>query len=331
MESEAKCIRFYEFGAPQHVLRVESRKIENPKPGEVLVRMLARPINPSDLIPITGAYAHRISLPAIPGYEGVGMIEEVGPCVPKELIGKRVLPLRGEGTWQEYVKASSDWIVPIPDAIDDDTAAQLYINPVTAWLACTEVLQIRPNDVVLVNACGSSIGRIFAQLSKMIGYRLIAVTRNHSYTEELLQLGASHVINITETPLHQTVMELTNGHGATAAIDSVGASSGTELAFCLRPGGMLLVIGLLSGTPVNWADIAKQAKANIRMFHLRHWNGHVSVQTWQETFRHLVSLIISGKLKLTIPASHYDLQEVHDAVCYAQVSKRNPGKILLTN
>ncbi len=122
--------------------------------------MTTRPINHSDLIPITGVYSHRISLPIIPGYEGIGIVEEVGHCVSHELIGQRVLPLRGEGTWQEFVKTSVEFIVPIPDVIDDYTAAQLYINPITAWIACTEVLHLRQDDVLIVNACGSSIGRI---------------------------------------------------------------------------------------------------------------------------------------------------------------------------
>lgn len=251
MKSEINCIKFYEFGAPLHVLRVERKRIASPEPGEVLVRMLARPVNPSDLIPITGAYSHRISLPAIPGYEGVGIVEEVGSSVSQDLIGKRVLPLRGEGTWQEYVKTSADLAVPIPNSVDDYVAAQLYINPLTAWLTCTEVLRLRPDDCLMVNAGGSSIGRIFAQLSKIIGFRLIAVTRNHAHTKELLQLGASYVINTTEEPLHGTVRELTNGKGVNAAIDSIGGISGTELAFCIQPGGTFLTIGLLSGTPVN--------------------------------------------------------------------------------
>src|SRR5690625_617952 len=122
--------------------------------------MLARPINPSDLIPIRGSYSHRISLPNIPGYEGVGIVEDVGAFVSQNLIGKRVLPLRGEGTWQEYVKTSAELAVSIPNSIDDFTASQMYINPITAWVVCTEVLKLRPNDVLLVNACGSSIGQI---------------------------------------------------------------------------------------------------------------------------------------------------------------------------
>ena len=73
-----KHIQFHKFGNPKDVLQVEYKNIEPLKENEVLVRMLVRPINPSDLIPITGAYAHRIPLPNIPGYEGVGIVEDVG-------------------------------------------------------------------------------------------------------------------------------------------------------------------------------------------------------------------------------------------------------------
>ena len=99
----AKCVNFYDYGSPSDVLKVENKSIESPNDNEVLVRMLARPINPSDLIPIRGSYSHRISLPTIPGYEGVGIVEDVGASVSPKLIGKRVLPLRGEGTYMARI------------------------------------------------------------------------------------------------------------------------------------------------------------------------------------------------------------------------------------
>lgn len=325
------CIRYSEFGIPQHVLKVENKKVEKPGYGEILVRMLVRPINPSDLIPITGAYAHRISLPAVPGYEGVGIVEEAGDSVSRELLGKRVLPLRGEGTWQQFVKAPAQWAVRVPDCIEDYTAAQLYINPVTAWLACTEVLHLQRDDVLIVNACGSSIGRIFAQLAKILGFRLIAVTRNDYYTQELLQLGASHVINTSKTSLRSVVLELTDGLGANAAIDSVGGLDGANMAYSLRSNGTILTIGLLSGMPVNWAEVTQKTNINVKLFHLRHWNEHVTEQAWHETFNRLMSLIEDKKLKLMKPASHYDLSSVREAVRAARSVEGNKGKILLTS
>ncbi|MDV7767659.1 zinc-dependent alcohol dehydrogenase family protein [Peribacillus sp. CSMR9] len=328
---EAKCAKFYEFGHPQKVIKVENKFIQMPVDGEVLVRMTARPINPSDLLPIRGAYSHRIPLPSVPGYEGVGIVEAVGPSVSQELIGKRVLPLRGEGTWQDYVKTSADLAIVIPDSIEDHIAAQLYINPITAWLTITEVLALKPDDVLLVNACGSSIGRIFTQLSKILGFKLIAVTRNNTYTEELLKLGAAYVIDTSESSLHDTVMELTNGRGANAAIDSVGGTDGSELAFCVRPEGILLTIGLLSGKSVNWAEISQRTKINVKMFHLRHWNQQASVQTWQETFNLLMGFINDKRLSFMVPDSYYGLGDVQEAIRVMETPMSNRGKIFLSN
>ena len=327
----AKCITFHEFGNPEEVLKFEDKNIQPPLKGEFLVRMKIRPINPSDLIPIKGAYSHRISLPGIPGYEGVGIVEEVGPGVSQQFIGRRVLPLRGEGTWQEYVRTAADLAVPLPNTIDDFTAAQLYINPLTAWIICTEELKLKQGDTLLVNACGSAIGRIYAQLSKIIGFRLIAVTRNNAYTEELLQLGADHVINTSETSLHLIVMELTNGYGATAAIDSIGGFEGTELAFCVKSNGVLVTIGLLSGEPIDWAAISNKSKVHIKLFHLRHWNQRVSVQTWHETFNHIIELIQNKRLRLMKPEFQFDLLAVQEAIRIAESSKSNRGKVFLTS
>ncbi|WP_139187804.1 zinc-dependent alcohol dehydrogenase family protein [Bacillus tuaregi] len=328
---DAKSIKFYEFGSPKDVLKVEYKAIGPPKDNEVLVRMLARPINPSDLIPIRGSYAHRISLPNIPGYEGVGIVEEIGPLVSKNLIGKRILPLRGEGTWQEFVKTSVEYAVCIPDTIDDFTAAQMYINPMTAWVVCTEVLKLRTNDVLLVNACGSAIGHIFAQLSKILGFRLIAVTRNNKYTEDLLHLGSFYVIDTSKFLLHETVMKLTNGMGADAAIDSVGGSSGNDLAFSVRPNGNFITIGLLSGIQVNWSDIVNKAKVNANIFHLRNWNKNVSADKWQETFSHLIRLVADKKLRLMMVDSQYGLSDVKKAIDVVESSKITKGKVFLTS
>ncbi|WP_285767306.1 zinc-dependent alcohol dehydrogenase family protein [Peribacillus sp. SI8-4] len=326
---EATCAKFYEFGNPQNVIKVEHTSIQKPLGGEVLVRMTTRPINPSDLLPIRGAYSHRIPLPAIPGYEGVGVVEEVGPFVSKDLIGKRVLPLRGEGTWQEYVRTSAELAIVIPDSIEDYVAAQLYINPLTAWLICTETLALKPDDVLLVNACGSSIGRIFTQLANILGFKLIAVTRNDTYTDELLKLGADHVVDTSKTSMIEAVMEVTNGRGAKAAIDSVGGIAGSELAFCVQPAGILLTIGLLSGQSVNWAKISQQTKVQVKMFHLRHWNHQASVRTWQETFDRLLGFIADHRLKLMLPHSHYDLRDVQEAITVAETPASNRGKIFL--
>ncbi|WP_155591667.1 zinc-dependent alcohol dehydrogenase family protein [Lysinibacillus cavernae] len=326
---KAKCLRIYEFGNPTEVLRIENKTIVPPQGQEILVRMLARPINPSDLIPIWGKYAHRITLPTVPGYEGVGIVEEVGPLVSPGLIGQRVLPLRGEGTWQEVVKTQTEFAVPIPSTMDDFTAAQMYINPITAFITCTEVLKLRATDVLLVNACGSAIGHIYAQLSKLLGFQLIAVTRSSKHTKELQQLGADLVIDASQMPLNETVKAITNGRGADAAIDSIGGDAGNQLAYCVKPGGKFLAIGLLSGVQVNWTNIVKEAKVQATLFHLRHWQRQTPIKKWQQIMQQLINLVQNDSLKMMKVNAGFPLLDFHKAIDAVESSKK--GKLFLTS
>lgn len=324
-----KCIQFHTFGPPEKVLQVEQREISVLHKHDILVRMIASPINPSDLIPVKGSYAHRIPLPNIPGYEGVGIVEQVGSEVKKDYIGKRVLPLRGEGTWQQFVKTSVHHAIEVPSFIDDDTAAQLYINPVTAFVICTETLRLRKGDIIAVNAAGSAIGRIFAQLANILGFTYIAVVRNNRYTKKLLELGASHVIDTSMEPLHETVMEITNSKGVDAAIDSVGGQSGTELAFSVREHGKFLTLGLLSGVQVDWRDIYTNTKVDPTLFHLRHWNHTVSDEKWQHTFQLLMQYIKTKQLRCMKPNSFYHISDIQEAVRYVAANSVNKGKVML--
>jgi len=91
--------------------------------------MRASPINPSDLIPVTGAYRLQTALPFIPGFEGVGVVADVGEGVDRELIGRRVLPLGTAGCSKSWKTLPAEWCVTVPEDLDDDEAATAYINP----------------------------------------------------------------------------------------------------------------------------------------------------------------------------------------------------------
>lgn len=314
------------FGNPNEVLEITDKEIAPPEAGEVLVRMLARPINPSDLIPVRGSYSHRIPLPYIPGYEGVGVVADVGANVSKELIGKRILPLRGDGTWQDFVRAPAAFAVPVPQSIDNIYAAQLYINPVTAWVTLTEVLRLQPDSVLLVNACGSVIGHLYAQLARVLNLRLIAVVRNNKHTQKLLELGASEVVDISSQSLFEMVMDKTNGKGADAAVDSLGGSAGSDLAACLRSQGQFLSIGLWSGQQMDWGAFADKVKMNI--FHLRHWNKRVSQEKWQGTFQQIFRLVEKKELLLGIEKANYDLADIKQAL--DTLADGRKGKVILS-
>ena len=104
------------FGAPDQVLSLETADRPLVERGHVLVRIRASPINPSDLIPVTGAYRHRTALPFIPGFEGVGVVADVGEGVDRAIIGRRVLPLGTAGCWPSWKTLPADWCVPEEDS-----------------------------------------------------------------------------------------------------------------------------------------------------------------------------------------------------------------------
>jgi NADPH:quinone reductase-like Zn-dependent oxidoreductase len=323
-------LQYKKFGNPLEVLELEQRVDDiQLQHDEIVVRMILSPINPSDLIPIRGAYKHRIQLPAVPGYEGVGVVEAVGSSVTTSLLGKRVLPLRGEGTWQQYVKTKANFAIRVPVEMDNETASQMYINPMTAWLICTEELRLKSGDVLIVNACGSAIGRIFAQFSKVFGYRLIAVVRNDSHTQELHSLGAWAVIDTSKELLVHRVLELTCGMGATAGIDSIGGQDGHDLIECIRPGGTVLSIGLMSGIQMNWAQIhQKHSNIRVKPYWLKRWIEGISDVRWHETFGDVFKLVIDGELTIQAPRTRFSLREYEKAIIETQQSG-HIGKVIL--
>ncbi|MCO7179820.1 zinc-dependent alcohol dehydrogenase family protein [Lactococcus formosensis] len=297
------------YGLPHQVLTLKERCQPSLHPQELLVKMLYAPVNPSDLIPMTGAYAHRISLPAVAGYEGVGLVVDVGSSLSRKLIGQRVLPLEGEGTWQTFVKCPASHTFVIPEGLDSISASQLYVNPLTAWLLCTEVLNLHPGQKLAVNAAGSAIGQVFAQLSRILGFDFIAITRDDKKHKLLKERGA-----------HELRTNLINLE-VDAAIDCVGGKAGTDLAACVRSGGKFQALGLLSGQQVDWAKLAK-LPIDVSIFHLRHWNTKLSPEEWQKSMQTLANLVVDGHLILNQAVDIIPYDQLIEALEYSQKNKR---------
>ena len=107
---------------------------EELRAGEVVVRMLVSTFNPSDAVMVSGAYASRTAFPLVPGFEGVGIIDRIGPGVPISMLGQRLLPIGSPGAWQQYKRIDHSWCIPVPEDIPTDVACFAYINPLTASL-----------------------------------------------------------------------------------------------------------------------------------------------------------------------------------------------------
>jgi NADPH:quinone reductase-like Zn-dependent oxidoreductase len=141
-----RAIVFEQFGEPADVLQVRNVPVPEPGRGEVRVRMLASPVNPSDLLEIRGQYSARPTLPATPGHEGVGIVEAAGGgMLPRLLVGKRVAVLnRKTGNWCEQTIIPARQAIPLPKDLPIEQAAMFFINPATAYVMTRRELKIPP-------------------------------------------------------------------------------------------------------------------------------------------------------------------------------------------
>jgi NADPH:quinone reductase-like Zn-dependent oxidoreductase len=241
-----KALIFKNTGDPHEVLQLD--EIPDPKPGkgEVLVRVLLSPINPSDLHMIRGRYGYQPELPASPGAEGVGVVERLGEGVETLAPGNRVMFLRTWNIWREFVVCRAEDVFPIPLTVSDETASIAYTNPVTAWALTRSSHDLQEGDTLLQTAAASSVGKLVLQLAKVHKFRTINVVRRRQQEETIHSLGGDEVICTADQDLRSRITELTDGQGVTHAIDCVAGELGAEVARGLAPGGTLFVYGALS-------------------------------------------------------------------------------------
>jgi NADPH:quinone reductase-like Zn-dependent oxidoreductase len=323
-----RSVRFYEFGDPADVLRVEDVPQPEPGAGQVLVRMRARSINPSDLLTVRGLYGTLPKLPATPGLEGMGEVAAVGEGVKNFRPGQRVIPLGVPGTWQEYLPVPEAQLLPVPDAVGDRTAAQFVVNPLTAWVMTAEELALRPGEWLLQTAAGSTLGRVVLQIAALRGFKTINVVRRREQVEELKALGADEVVCTADEDLVERVKEITGDAGATKAIDAVGGQTGGEVARALGRGGVLLVYGVLSMEPMP-VDGGRMIfnTSTIRGFWLSEWLRTAPPERRQAVTAELLRLMATQEIVPPVEAE-YPLSEVLAAAEHA-VRPGRSGKVLL--
>ncbi len=302
------------FGDPAQVLSCEPMSCPEPEAVGVVVRMLASPINPSDLITVSGAYPHRTTLPFVPGFEGVGVVDRVGKAVTGLREGQRVLPLGSTGGWQTFKAVPADWCVPVPSDLTDDQAAMAYINPLTARLMLRSMAPA-PGALVGINAASSAIGRMLLRMAHSAGVRSIAVVRSARARQLLKGEPALAVLVQGES------LPLLDG-----GFDAVGGTPGMEMALAIKPGGVLAHYGLLSGMSLP-AHLGQRAPAVLRPFWLRQWVHSASREELKEAMARAFEDIRAG-MAVTDVEARYALTEVSAALAHNSRAGRR-GKILL--
>ncbi|MGG7777859.1 zinc-dependent alcohol dehydrogenase family protein [Klebsiella aerogenes] len=270
MWNDALC--YQQYGAPETVLALHHVPLPPLAPGLVRVQMRYTPVNPSDLIPITGAYRHRTTLPSVAGYEGVGVVVE-DSTNGRPLLGQRVLPLRGAGTWQRYLDIDPRWLVPVAEDIDDIVAARGYINPLTAMLMLTRWPVA--GKQVLLTAASSSCASLLGQWAIAMGARSVSgIIRSPQHITRLQQYGVYPLLEGDRALIEQV------SQYSDLVFDAVGGELANFLLAVLPQRSTLVSYGLLSGKPLTQT----RGCAAVRKFHLREALPTLSVDSWQAAF-----------------------------------------------
>lgn len=330
-----KAVQFQNTGEPFAVLKTLDLDRPVPKAGEVLVRMLATPINPSDLMYIRGRYTVPAQCPTTPGFEGVGVVEASGGGLRGRLFMKRrvvVLNRRG-GNWADYAVVPATEVIPISSSLTVDQAATFFVNPATAWVMTREVLKVPQGQWLVQTAAGSALGRMIIRLGHTTGFKTFNIVRRESQAEELRSLGADHVQVFDEsrhTPegLIASIRKTTSTAGVGFAIDAVGGATGAAVLQSLAQHGRMLAYGTLSNDPLVFSPrVLMTTCSTVEGFWLGNFMAGVSLPFKLSLVRRLTKLIQTGVLSTEI-ARTCTLDQIQDAVKAAEDSAV-AGKILL--
>ena len=312
--------------APQDVIEAIEFELPAPAAGEVLLKVLAAPINPSDVLTLTGEYGLLPPLPAIGGNEGVGRVETLGAGVSNLKVGQTVLLPPGSGTWVSHMLAKASKLIALPDA-DPQQLCMLTVNPPTALLLLKNFVDLQPGEWLIQNAANSGVGTYLVQMAKARGLKTVNVVRRESAVAEVQAEGGD--VGLVDGPdLHKRVKAATDGAAIRLGIDAVGSTSTDNLAKCLSEGGELINYGLMSGKPCQVSsDSLIFRNAHLRGFWLLKWYQNATPAEQMAVFGELIGLIASGQLKSKIAAT-YDVSEIKQAVAAATGGERG-GKILI--
>ena len=309
----SKAIRIHEYGGPD-VLKWESYEPGAPGPGEIRVRHKASGLNFRDVYHRNGSYGvPDDSFPAIIGSDGVGIVEAVGDGVKDFKTGDRVA--YGTGPMGSYCEARNfpeQHAIPLPDGIDDQTAAAMMVKGLTAHNLVRTTHRVKKGETILIHAVAGGVGLIACQWARAVGATVIGTTSTEEKAEMARNHGCHHVINYTHENFADRVLEITDGKGVPAIFDGVGASTYEGDLKCLAILGHLIAYGNASGPfpKVEPLDLMLGGSLSFQRISARHFNltRDVLLSSAKELFDH----VLDGTINIQIGGT-YNLAEAQQA------------------
>ena len=310
-------------------LKVEKSDIVKPGRDEVLIRVSASPCNPSDIAFIQGGYNIVKPLPAIPGFEGTGIvIDSGGHAEARRLNGKRVSFFSQEpagGAWAEYITTRARNCIRTRDDLPPEQAACLFVNPLTAY-ALYDIIRKKKAKSIILNAAAGQIGIFIQKLARNDDITIINIVRKD--IAYLKTLGEKIVINQAEEDFEETLKSISKELHPMVALDAVGGEM-TGLLFNSMPkGSETIVYGGLSGSAICNIDTLDLifSKKKISGFNLNDWLGKVSRSRLEEISSHLQELIIRQKIRTRV--QYKAKLEEHNKALMQYIRSMSDGKVL---
>jgi len=246
-------IRIHEHGGPE-VLRYEEVELPAPGPGEARIRHMAIGVNFIDTYHRTGLYP--LPLPTGLGSEAAGIVEAVGQGVTDVAVGDRVVYTGPpQDAYSQHRNMRAAQLVPIPEGIDDEHTAAVFLKGLTAWFLVKRSYAVQPGDVVLLHAAAGGVGSLVSQWANRLGATVIGVVSTPAKAELARTQGCQHVIMADHPDLPAAVRELTGGEGVAAVYDAVGKTTFYASLDSLRPHGVMVSYGNASGAVEPFAPL----------------------------------------------------------------------------
>ncbi len=230
---------------------VEQRPVPQPGAGEVLVRIAAAPINPSDLSFVQGNYIRK-TLPVVAGFEGAGTVVAVGEGVnAAHWINRRVHCFAGDGdgTWAAFMRTKAEACTPLPDHLSFEQGAMLVVNPLTAW-ALLDIARRENVRAVVQSAAAGALGKMIIRLGQRMNITVINVVRRAEQIAELQAFGATHVFNSTDPDFAKQLRAACKETDAKLAFDAVSGDMTGQLLQAMPNGSRVIIYGGLAGQPI---------------------------------------------------------------------------------
>jgi NADPH:quinone reductase-like Zn-dependent oxidoreductase len=327
----ARIVRFHQLGGPEN-LKIEEAHLRPLNKGEVKMRVQAVGLNRAESMFYHGMYLEEPKLPAGLGYEAAGVITKVGPGVDPDWTGKTAATIPAF-SMNEYGMLGDEVIAPVhalgeyPPNLTPVEGAAIWMQYLTAYGALVELGHVAAGDFVVITAASSSVGLAAIQMVNEIGGISIATTRSSGKRDELIELGARHVIATDEEDLAAKVNEITAGRGARVIFDPVGGPFVDKLAEAAAYGGTIFEYGWLSLQPTPFPLLPALGKAlTLRGYTL--WEITKNPDLLEVAKEYVYARLADGRFVPKV-AKTFQFAQTVEAYKYLE-SNQQVGKVVIT-